>query len=45
MYKLELLERIKILRVQYIFILKSADLDISLIINIPDIDFKSQKKI
>ena len=45
MYKLELLEYIKILCVQHIFVLKLADLNTSLITNISDIDSESQKKI
>ena len=44
-YKLKLPERIKILYIQYISILKPADPDILLIINIPDIDPESQKKV
>ena len=45
MYKLKLLKYIKILRVRYIFILRSADPDILIIINTLNIDSESQEKI
>ena len=41
MYKLELPKYIKILYIQYIFVLKFADLDILLIIDILNINLKS----
>ena len=43
-YKLKLLEYIKILCVQYISVLEPADPDILVIEDTPDIDPKSQKK-
>ena len=40
-YKLDLLDSIKIIRIRYILILKLVDPEAPLIENIPDINFKS----
>ena len=40
-YKLDLPESIRIIRIYYILVLKLADLEVPLIKNIPDINFKS----
>ena len=44
-YKLDLLESMRITKIQYILILKLADPEAPLIENIPDIDLKSQEKV
>ena len=44
-YKLDLPDSIKITKIRHISVLKSADPEVSLIKNIPDIDPKSQKKV
>ena len=45
MYKLDLLDSIKIMRIRYILILKLVDSEAPLIKDIPDINPKSQKKV
>ena len=45
MYKLNLPNSIRIMRIRYILVLKPADSEIPLIKDIPNIDSKSQKKI
>ena len=45
MYKLNLLDSMRITRIYYILVLKFIDLKASLMENIPDIDPKSQKKV
>ena len=45
MYKLDLPDSIKIIRIRHILVLKLADLEAPLIKNIPDINPKSQEKV
>ena len=45
MYKLDLLDSIRITRIYYILVLKLADLEAPLMENIPDINPKSQEKV
>ena len=45
MYKLDLSDSIKIIRIKYVLVLKLADPEAPLIKNISDIDLKSQKKV
>ena len=44
-YKLDLSDSIRIIRIRYISVLKLVDLEAPLIKNISDIDLKSQKKV
>ena len=44
MYKLDLPDSIKIMRVRYVSVLKLVDLEVSLIEDILNINLKSQKK-
>ena len=44
-YKLDLLDSIRIMRIQHILVLELADPKAPLIENIPDIDPKSQEKV
>ena len=44
-YKLDLSDSIRIIRIHYILVLKLVDPEAPLIKNIPDIDPKSQEKI
>ena len=45
MYKLDLPDSIRIIKIRYISVLKLADPEVLLIDNIPDINPKSQKKV
>ena len=45
MYKLNLLNSIRITKIHYISVLELADPEVSLIEDIPDIDPKSQEKV
>ena len=44
-YKLDLLDSIKIIKIKYILVLKLADPEVPLIKNIPNINSKSQENI
>ena len=44
-YKLNLPDNIKIIRIRHVSVLKLVDPEASLIKNVPDIDLKSQKKV
>ena len=44
-YKLDLLDSMRIIKIYYILVLKLVDLEAPLIENIPDIDPKSQEKV
>ena len=44
-YKLDLLDSIKIIKIKYVSVLEFADLEAPLIKNILDINSKSQKKV
>ena len=44
-YKLNLSDSMKITKIKYVLVLKSADLEAPLMKNIPDIDLKSQEKV
>ena len=44
-YKLNFPDSIKIMRIRHVSVLKLADLEASLIEDMPDINFKSQKKV
>ena len=45
MYKLDLLDSIRITKIRYILILKLVDSEAPLIKNMPDIDPESQEKV
>ena len=45
MYKLDLSDNIKIIRIRHISVLKLVDPEAPLIKNIPDINLKSQEKV
>ena len=45
MYKLDFPDSIKIIRIRYVSVLKSADPEAPLIEDMPDINPKSQKKV
>ena len=44
-YKLDLLDSMKIMRIRYILVLELVNLEIPLIEDIPDINLKSQEKV
>ena len=45
MYKLDLSDSMRIIRIHHILVLKPADPEVPLMQNIPDINPKSQKKV